>query len=57
MKESALNLFGGNILRNKVMIKLWDEKRKKWYFKIIDVRKEEKTAIISYSELLKAKCK
>lgn len=57
MKESALNLFGGNILRNKVMIKLWDEKRKKWYFKIIDVKKEEKTAIISYSELLKAKCK
>lgn len=57
MRESALNLFGGNILRNKVMIKLWDEKRKKWYFKIVDVKKEEKTAIISYSELLKAKCK
>ena len=57
MKESALNLFGGNILRNKVMIKLWDEKRKKWYFKIVDVKKEEKTAIISYSELLKARCK
>jgi len=57
MKESALNLFGGNILRNKVMIKLWDEKRKKWYFKIVDVRKEEKSAIISYNELLKAKCK
>ena len=57
MRESALNLFGGNILRNKVMIKLWDEKRKRWYFKIVDVKKEEKTAIISYSELLKAKCK
>jgi len=57
MKESALNLFGGNILRNKVMIKLWDEKRKKWYFKIVDVKKEEKSAIISYNELLKAKCK
>ena len=57
MRESALNLFGGNILRNKVMIKLWDEKRKKWYFKIVDVRKEEKSAIISYDELLKAKCK
>ena len=40
MKESALNLFGGNILRNKVMIKLWDEKRKKWYFKIVDVKKD-----------------
>ena len=57
MKESALNLFGGNILRNKVMIKLWDEKRKKWYFKIVDVKKEEKSAIISYGELLKAKGK
>lgn len=55
MKESALNLFCGNILRNKVMIKLWDDKRKKWYFKIVDVRKEEKSAIISYDELLKAK--
>ena len=57
MKECALNLFGGNILRNKVMIKLWDEKRKKWYFKIVDVRKEEKYAIISYDELLRSKCK
>ena len=55
MKESALNLFAGNMLRNKVMIKLWDDKRKKWYFKIVDVRKEEKLAIISYDELLKAK--
>lgn len=55
MKENLLNLFTGNILKNKVMVKMWDDQKQKWYFEIIDVRKEESNAIISYSELIKTK--
>lgn len=55
MKENIINLFNSNILKNKVMVKIWDEKNQKWYFEIIDVKKEEANAIISYSELLKVK--
>ena len=53
MKENLINFFDSNVLKNRVMVKLWDEHKKKWYFKIIDVKKEEKNAIISYNELLK----
>ena len=53
MKESILRLFGGSTLNNKVMVKMWDEERNKWYFEIIDVKKQEKNAIISYEELIK----
>lgn len=53
MKESILRLFGGATLNNKVMVKMWDEQRNKWYFEIIDVKKQEKNAIISYEELIK----
>lgn len=55
MKENIINFFNSNILKNKVMVKIWDEKKQKWYFEIIDVKKEEANAIISYSELLKVK--
>lgn len=57
MKESILRLFGGATLNNKVMVKMWDEERNKWYFEIIDVKKQEKNAIISYEELIKRKDK
>jgi len=57
MKESILRLFGGSTLNNKVMVKMWDEERNKWYFEIIDVKKQEKNAIISYEELIKKKDK
>lgn len=56
MKENLINFFNGNALKNRVMIKLWDDQKKKWYFKIIDVKKEESNAIISYEELIKRKC-
>ncbi|MBQ7140136.1 MAG: hypothetical protein IJO32_01375 [Bacilli bacterium] len=55
MKENILKLFGGATLNNKVMVKMWDEERNKWYFEIIDVKKQEKNAIISYEELIKRK--
>ncbi len=55
MKENLINLFTGNILKNKVMVKMWDEQKQKWYFEIIDVKKEEANAVISYSELMKTK--
>lgn len=53
MKENILNLFSGNILKNKIMVKIWDEQKQKWHFEIIDIRKEEANAIISYEELIK----
>lgn len=52
MKENVLRFFNGNILRNKIMVKLWDDKKQKWYFEVINVKKEEANAIISYDELL-----
>lgn len=52
MKENIINFFTNDALKNRVMVKLWDEQRKKWYFKIIDVKKEEKNSIISYKELI-----
>lgn len=55
MKENFINLFSGNILKNKVMIKMWDEQKQKWYFEIVDIKKEEANAVISYSELIKLK--
>jgi len=55
MKENIINLFTGNILKNKVMVKMWDEQKQKWYFEIIDVKKEEANAIISYTELINNK--
>lgn len=53
MKENIINLFNENILKNRVMVKIWNERKQKWDFKIIDVRKEEADAVISYSELIK----
>ena len=53
MKENIINFFNNNSLKNRVMVKLWDEDKKKWYFKIIDVKQEEKNSIISYNELIK----
>ena len=29
MKENLINIFTGNILKNKVMVKMWDEKKQK----------------------------
>ena len=55
MKETLINLFNGNILKNKVMVKMWDEQQQKWYFEIVDIKKEEANAVISYSELIKLK--
>ncbi len=54
MKQEILN---DNILNKKVLVKLWDNVKSKWYFKVIDVKKEEKNAIISYNELIKRKSK
>ena len=55
MKENIINFFNNNILKSKVMVKMWDKKQQKWYFEIIDVKKEESRAIISYEELVKSK--
>lgn len=55
MKENVINFFSNNILKDKVMIKMWDKEKQKWYFEIIDVKKEESRAIISYEELVKSK--
>jgi len=55
MKENIINLFAGNILKNKVMVKMWDERKQKWYFEIIDVKKQEANSIISYKELIDTK--
>ena len=57
MKENIINFLSNNTLKNRVMVKLWDDDKKKWYFKVIDVKKEEKSAIISYDELLKRNLK
>lgn len=57
MKESVLRFFDNNILSNKVLVKLWDTNKNKWYFEIIDVKKEEENAVISYNELLNKKSK
>ena len=57
MKENIINLFTSNILKNKIMVKMWDEQKQKWYFEIIDVKKEEANAIISYKELLNRQAK
>lgn len=55
MKENIINLFAENLLKDKVMIKMWDQEKQKWYFEIVDVKKEEANAVISYSELIKIK--
>lgn len=55
MKENVLRLFDNNILNNKVLVKLWDSNKNKWHFEVIDVKKQEENAIISYEELLNKK--
>lgn len=50
-----MKIFGKNNLKNKVLIKLWDDKNDKWYFEIVDIKEQERDAIISYSELVSKK--
>ena len=57
MKEGIIKMFGNSLLNNKVLVKLWDNEKNKWYFEIIDVKKQEKEAVISYNELLSKKNK
>lgn len=57
MRENIIKLFNKTALTNKALIKLWDEKNSKWYFEVVDVKKQEKEAIISYTELINKKCK
>lgn len=52
MRENVLNFFNGNILKNRIMVKLWDDQKQKWYFEVINVKKQEANAVISYNELL-----
>lgn len=55
MKENIIRLFDNNILGNRILVKLWDNDKNKWYFETIDVVKEENDAIINYKELLNRK--
>lgn len=55
MKKNIMKIFGKNNLKNKVLIKLWDDKNDKWYFEIVDIKEQERDAIISYSELVSKK--
>ena len=57
MKEKIMNFFNHGNLGNKALVKLWDEKNSKWYFEIVDIKKQEREAIISYNELVSKKSK
>ncbi len=57
MKEKIMNFFNHGNLENKALVKLWDEKNSKWYFEIVDIKKQEREAIISYNELVSKKSK
>ena len=50
-----MRLFDNNIISNRLLVKLWDTNKNKWYFEVIDVVQEENEAIISYNELLNKK--
>lgn len=40
-------------MNDKALIKVWNNKLKKWYYTFVDIKNQEESAVISYNELLK----